>query len=81
MKLEMPYEAEQLIHLVRRSPDIGDGWRQVSPALWVPVLHWAKQAPMDIDHDNKRVRLNSDGNVLVKYLKDPRRPSQEKEER
>jgi hypothetical protein len=56
------------LKLIMRSPDIGDGWRQVSGILWNLVTTDVPAELVEFDHDNKRVRLNGDGNVLARYI-------------
>jgi hypothetical protein len=56
------------LRLIQRSPDIGDGWRQVSDALWALVAFFGKQELIETDCENKRVRLSHDGAIVVRYL-------------
>lgn len=56
------------LRLILRSPDLGDGWRQVSATLWQHVQSWAPAELVEFDQDNKRIRLNGDGNVLARYI-------------
>lgn len=59
-----------LLKLINRSPDIGDGWRQTSQKLWESlVLKLFHIDLMELDHENTRVRLTSDGNTLLRYIK------------
>lgn len=56
------------LQLLMRSPDLGDGWRQSSEVVWPLVAKFSKQELVELDNDNKRVRLTPDGDVLVRYL-------------
>lgn len=52
-------EGKSFIGLLKRSKNIGDGWRQVSDALWEFVKAQAAKQPsvFELDHSNKRIRF------------------------
>lgn len=61
------------LKLIQRSPDIGEGWRQVSPKLWqlvgmhektIPTLFEAVHEPTG----GGRVRLTEEAVILLKWL-------------
>ena len=56
------------LKLLMRSPDLGDGWRKSSERVWPLVTGFSKQELVELDHDNKRVRLTPDGEVLTRYI-------------
>lgn len=66
----MDERAKQILQLIRRSPDRGDGWRSVSSALWPLVTN----APSDLvelrpsEGGGGSVRLTSDGEAVVRHL-------------
>lgn len=59
----------ETIKLILRSPDRGDGWRSVSPAIWraliVPFEH---KELIEIDEPNRRIRLTIKGEAVAEYL-------------
>lgn len=59
---------KDIIMLILRSNDQGDGWRKVSNILWDTVTREAPKALVDIDYIGQRIRLNADGLVVVRYL-------------
>jgi hypothetical protein len=56
------------LKLLLRSPDIGDGWRQVSDVVWPLVSGFDKKELLELNEDEKRVRLSPDGLVVANYL-------------
>jgi hypothetical protein len=56
-----------LLKLIQRSADIGDGWRQVNDLLWPSVLEYKDQDLIDLDHENKCVRVSAEGLIVLKY--------------
>lgn len=59
----------QLMKLIARSADIGEGWRQVPDPIWNAVKHFARSDLMEIDEPSKRIRLTDDGRVVLKYIR------------
>jgi len=57
----------EILLLLMRSRDSGDGWRNVSKACWPLVESFDEKKLLEIDSDNHRVRLSPDGNVIVQY--------------
>lgn len=57
-----------MLDLIERSPDIGDGWRQVSDALWKHVVAQAHPELTELDPTNKRVRFTAEGETVMRYL-------------
>lgn len=55
------------LDLIERSPDMGDGWRTVSDALWPHALQQAHPLLTELDRDNKRVRLTDDGMTFMMF--------------
>lgn len=56
-----------MLRLIERSPDVGDGWRQVSSVLWRHVLDQAHPDLTELDRRNLRVRLNEKGRTVLEY--------------
>jgi uncharacterized protein (DUF736 family) len=63
-------EQIDLLKLIGRSADIGDGWRQSSEKVREHVvLKHTHGDLMELDHENKRARLTSKGEILLEYIK------------
>jgi hypothetical protein len=56
------------LKLILRSPDVGDGWRDVAPPLRKNMPIWLKSAEGLYEFDGKRIRLTPDGLVVARYL-------------
>lgn len=56
--------------LIKRSPDVGDGWRIFSEQLKGLVYANYKAYPglFEIDYKNMRVRTTPEGDILVKWM-------------
>lgn len=70
-QMKIANEAKGLMQLIQRSPDIGDGWRNVSEPLAKSVLLWAEKSPelFEIQQEQGlRVRLSERGLVLADYV-------------
>jgi len=57
-----------MMKLIYRSPDLGNGWRQVSNPLWRHVLDQSHPDLTEIDHDLRRVRFTPEGDTIMRYL-------------
>jgi uncharacterized protein (DUF736 family) len=53
--------------LIQRSPDIGDGWRQVSDILW-PHFSDLRAELVERDQENKRLRFTARGLIIMDYI-------------
>jgi hypothetical protein len=58
----------ELLRLILRSPDVGDGWRNVSGVLWEHVVKNAVIDLVEFDYENKRVRFSPEGVIVMRYL-------------
>jgi hypothetical protein len=58
------------LSLILRSPDQGDGWRNVSAVVWPLVAEFKRQELIEIQYcgDDRHVRLTPEGNTVAKYL-------------
>lgn len=56
------------IKLILRSEDVGDGWRQCSDVLYEHFLSYLPEELVEWDHDQKRVRLTREGDIVARYL-------------
>lgn len=56
------------LKLVMRSPDIGDGWRNVSQTLWPLVASFENKELIDIDYEYSRIKLSDRGQVVCDYI-------------
>ena len=67
MNLMLSQQEKELIRVIVRSPDRGEGWRQCSPTPWKWIR--AVEAPelLEFDDENLRVRLTAAGEAFVKY--------------
>ena len=66
-------EDKNFLRLIQRSPDIGEGWRNVSPQLWTLVEERLKTIPALIEAELEptgggRVRLTEEAQIVMKYL-------------
>jgi hypothetical protein len=66
-KIDITEEQKIMLDLIYRSPDRGDGWRSVSPALWKHVVAQAHSKLTELDHEGHRVRFTADGEILMTY--------------
>lgn len=61
-------QQKSLLHLIVRTRDIGDGWRQVSETLWSVVSANAVPELVELDVELKRVRLSPEGTIVMRWL-------------
>jgi hypothetical protein len=66
---DLAQSQKDLLRLIVRSPDIGEGWRVVSDTLW-PVILTELQGPdlIEINQETRRIRLTQEGVTVVKYV-------------
>lgn len=57
-----------LLNLINRSHDIGDGWRQSSDILWPHIKSVLPNELVEIREDEKQLRLTPEGLTVYKYL-------------
>lgn len=57
-----------LFALIKRSRDIGDGWRQVSDKLWPHILPEAHPQLNEVDETLKRIRFTEEGLIVMRYM-------------
>ena len=55
------------LKLLARSPDRGDGWRNVSKLCWQLVEAFGTPELLEIDAENRRVRLTAAGQAVVEF--------------
>ena len=65
MKIEP--KAMSFLKLLLRSPDIGEGWRNVSASVWPLVLAFPHQELLETK-DGNAVRLSERGLTVVDYI-------------
>lgn len=58
-----------MLQLLRRSPDRGDGWRSVSDLLWPHTIEHLPPELIEKDEERKRVRLSERGKIIMDYIK------------
>jgi len=66
----MDQKAKSFLQLVLRSPDTGDGWRNVSSALWPLVKGFSLPELIETEGDASggRLRLSERGKIVCDYL-------------
>jgi len=57
----------EFLKLLLRSPDIGEGWRNVSQTVW-PLVDAFQHKDLIETKDGNKVRLSERGLVLVDYV-------------
>lgn len=58
---------KDVLKLIQRSPDRGDGWRSVSTTCWPLIEGFRTPELIEVDGDSKRVRLTEDGVAVVTF--------------
>jgi preprotein translocase subunit SecA len=58
---------KDMIRLLQRSTDRGDGWRTVSPTLW-KLFDTVDKDLFELDEENRKVRLTETGLTLAMYI-------------
>lgn len=68
--MPLPHDAKSFITLIQRSPDIGDGWRKLSPQLDDHFRSVIEKFPDLFQYDEHlpAVRLTERGQILMEYL-------------
>ena len=59
---------KELVRLIERSPDIGDGWRQCTEAIWPLVVERAPSELVELDPALFRIRFSERGLIVKDYL-------------
>jgi hypothetical protein len=59
---------KSFMQLIARSPDIGDGWRQVSKTLWPLVESFKSAELIETASATHRVRFSEAGLHVARYL-------------
>lgn len=65
---ELSQQDKNFLALILRSPNIGDGWRQVSKTLWPLVDMFGRQELIEINKDELRIRLSETGKIVIDYI-------------
>lgn len=66
----LTWEQENFLALLLRSPDAGDGWREVSSWVWQVVEHFGRKELLEVEkrEDGGRIRLSERGKIVVDYI-------------
>ena len=66
----MTFDDKAFLKLICRSPDTGEGWRNVSAPLWKFVTGFPHQDLIESEakENGGRVRLSSEGEIFTKYM-------------
>ncbi len=59
---------KSFVKLILRSEDSGNGWRAVSKIVWPLVENFEHQELLEIDEENKLIKLSEVGKIVAKYL-------------
>ena len=59
---------KSFMSLILRSPNRGDGWRTVSDTCWPLVVMFTAKDLIEVDEENKRVRLSPEGETIAMYM-------------
>lgn len=68
--MKLTQDQLSLIGLIQRSPDVGDGWRQVGPNLW-PLVEKTTQDRLDafkLDGVQRRIKLTDDLITALRFM-------------
>lgn len=58
---------KEILRLIQRSPDVGDGWRSVSKVCWKLIEKFTATELVEIDALNRKVRLTDSGKIVVDF--------------
>jgi hypothetical protein len=61
-------DQKNILKLIERSPSDESGWRWCSKQIWKLILKMCPQDLTELDCENKRVRFNADGMLIIRYL-------------
>jgi hypothetical protein len=57
-----------VLSLIKRSPDIGDGWRQCSEIIWRLLSKMPESEFVELDAGSKRIRITESGEAVCMFL-------------
>jgi hypothetical protein len=67
--MTLTQDQKDMLRLINRSTDSGDGWRgPLREYMWELVESRSHPELMELDYENKRVRLTPDGLTVLRYL-------------
>jgi len=66
--MQLTQQQRDILHLLMRSPDSGDGWRMCSPIVFEKVIVPMSDELVEKDTDQKRVRLTEEGKTVFKWM-------------
>lgn len=60
----------ELLRLIQRSDDIGEGWRNVPNALWNFIQTQATKLPelVELHSTEQKIRLTDEGLIVYKWM-------------
>lgn len=67
-RIKLTQQAKDTLRLIQRSPDVGDGWRNVSPRLRPNMTTWLRSAEELYEFNGERIRLSPEGRTVCRYL-------------
>jgi hypothetical protein len=67
-KQKLTPDQKNILKLFERSPSDESGWRWCSKPIWKLILKMCPQDLTELDCENKRVRFNADGMLIIRYL-------------
>lgn len=62
---ELTQPQRDVLNLIARSPDRGDGWRTCSPILFEKLMADMPDALVEKDAEGSRVRLTSEAETIL----------------
>lgn len=60
-------QEKSFMRLIQRSPDTGEGWRQVGKMLWPAVIEFHRPELTELDCENRRIRFTAEGITIMRY--------------
>lgn len=66
-KMKIAPRDKEFLKLLLRSPDVGDGWRNVSSAVW-PLVAAFKHPELIRMRNGNQVKLSGRGLIIVDYI-------------
>jgi hypothetical protein len=67
-KQKLTPDQKNILKLIERSPSDESGWRGCSKPIWRHIFRMCPQDLTELDCENKRVRFNADGMLILRYL-------------
>lgn len=66
--MKISHLQKDVINLILRSRDIGDGWRQCTPKIYIMMVDILPKELIEKDDIKKQLRLTPEGKVVAKWM-------------